>query len=196
MFQNILLLGMHSQWDVQLKRKIMNIVSNKACRSKSYFYIQWHLFHSISAWLREALKNHQSFLKMSLWDHFVKIHTWVPESACVISKVSIIPLLALALDGLLIGAPVDRVNGGRAFDLDVSSLCERFILHLQPKQNFQTKTFKLDRFRKRSSVEPYLFNSHRNANARFDLLQITWMFNFPIKPWPAGTAGLKYSRVC
>ena len=123
-------------------------------------------------------------------------HTWVPESACVISKVSIIPLLALALDGLLIGAPVDRVNGGRAFDLDVSSLCERFILHLQPKQNFQTKTFKLDRFRKRSSVEPYLFNSHRNANARFDLLQITWMFNFPIKPWPAGTAGLKYSRVC
>ena len=77
------------------------------------------------------------------------------------------------MDGLLIGAPVDRVDGGRAFDLDVSSLCERFILHLQPKQNFQTQTFKLEHFRKPSSVEPYLFNSHRNANAWFDLLQIT-----------------------
>ena len=119
--------------------------------------------------------------------------TWVPETFCVISKVSIVSLLRLSLNWLFVGSPVNRVNGCCAFDLDVSCLCERFIFHLQPKQNFQTQTFKLEHFRKPSSVEPYLFNSHRNANAWFDLLQITWMFNFPIISWPAGRAGLKQS---
>ena len=50
------------------------------------------------------------------------------------------------LDGLLVGPPVDGVDGGRALDLDVPGLGERLLLHLQPEHSNFRQTFKSDRY--------------------------------------------------